>query len=122
MGSHNPDSPWRSRIYLFKKYAYLRGGSTGLSPAKASHERPLGPWQEQEHEDELFATVATKDEVGQALYWAQLAILNPGSNPALYKPGANLTTSQDTEVKFSPNCVRIEVFGALHLSKNRNCY
>ncbi|MCJ1478410.1 hypothetical protein MMC13_007090 [Lambiella insularis] len=109
IGSHDSESAWRCKVYLFRKYAYLGGFKMGTHQAGATEERPLGPWQDQEPEDELFATVATNAEVGEVLHWAQLAILNPGKNPLLYKPGANSFTPQDTQVMFSPNCVRIEI-------------
>jgi len=91
-------------VYLFKKYIF-----EGAIGAKATNKRPLGPWTLQDPEDHHFATVRTKEAVGNVLHWAQLATLNPGKHPDLYKAGTNSNTSDDLQVKFSPNCVRVEV-------------
>ena len=84
-------------------------GKPGSRRTGATSRRPLGPWEKQHPEDQLFAHVAKKEEVGEVIRWAQVAILNPGTSPAKYRPGSNLLTSTSLEVKFSPNCVRVEV-------------
>ncbi|KAJ6161176.1 hypothetical protein N7470_004572 [Penicillium chermesinum] len=59
--------------------------------------------------DDLFVTLTARDKhkVQDAIKWAQLATLNPGSDFNNYKPGKNADTT--TAVKFSPNVVRIDV-------------
>ncbi|KAL4943649.1 hypothetical protein BDV06DRAFT_221004 [Aspergillus oleicola] len=101
--------PWTCRVYLSRKYMY--DGSRKISKPKKSE--PLGPWHEQEQEDELFITVTDKGKVEEVIRWAQLAILNPGSPTANYVPGHNADTdSHHTQVKFSPNIVRLDISAA----------
>ncbi|KAE8160144.1 P-loop containing nucleoside triphosphate hydrolase protein [Aspergillus tamarii] len=94
-----PSQPWVCQIYLSRRYMY--DGSRKLrAPRKA---QPLGPWIEQDQEDEHFITLSDKDQVQEAIKWAQLAILNPGQSSREYIPGKNLSTNTHYQVKFSPN-------------------
>ena len=101
--------PWKCDIYLHKTYMF-DGSNTKM--VGSTRGRPLGPWQSlQVPEDTHFATVneAEKDRVPDILYWAQLATLNPGKSPNLYKIGNRETMDTKLQVKFSPNRVRMEV-------------
>ncbi|GAB1195025.1 hypothetical protein APSETT444_004278 [Aspergillus pseudonomiae] len=71
--------------------------------------QPLGPWIEQDQEDEHFITLSDKDQVQEAIKWAQLAILNPGQSSREYIPGENTGTNTHYQVKFSPNIVRLDI-------------
>ena len=120
--------PWVCEVSLFKRYMYEGSQAkefadvspTAGASAKdvtvrsgATKKRPLGPWVEQHPENFAFATVYTKDEVQDVLYWAQLAILNPGMPFELYMPGRNANTTANMQVKFSPNVVRLDVGAAM---------
>ena len=99
---------WKCDVHLHKQYVYE---GVKFQKIGASRNRPLGPWTEQHAEDEHFATVASKEEVGQILHWAQLATLNPSTAPDLYKPGPNRRVDESLQVKFSPNVVRVRISG-----------
>lgn len=116
--------PWVCEVSLFKKYMYdgvqanesadvsCTSRPTGRAPtlkSGATRNRPLGPWVEQHVETFAFATVYSEEEVQDVLYWAQLAILNPGMPFELYMPGKNANTTANMQVKFSPNVVRLDV-------------
>jgi len=107
--SAHPESQWECKVYLHKKY-FFEGSKS--KPIGVSRNRPLGPWILMEPEDYHFATVMSKNAVGHVLHWAQLATLNPSKSPEYYKPSINHDTPDTPEtlqVKFSPNCVRVEV-------------
>lgn len=126
--SSDTSQPWVCEVSLFKRYKYeglqasdSANGFTNVSPTAwptargtavksgATRNRPLGPWVEQHAENFAFATVYTKAEVQEVLYWAQLAILNPSMPFELYVPGKNSNTTAKMQVKFSPNVVRLDV-------------
>ncbi|KAB8274438.1 P-loop containing nucleoside triphosphate hydrolase protein [Aspergillus minisclerotigenes] len=94
-----PGQPWACQIYLSRRYMY-DGSRKFRTPRKA---QPLGPWIEQDQEDEHFITLSEKDQVQEAIKWAQLAILNPGQSSREYIPGENAGTNTHYQVKFSPN-------------------
>ncbi|KAI9876220.1 MAG: hypothetical protein M1830_007009, partial [Pleopsidium flavum] len=96
---------WVCKVWLHKKYMRI-----DQSPA-GSRARPLGPWAPQEPEDFLFATIHSKEEVGEVLYWAQLATLNPGQPYEKYTPGEHAYTARTFASKFSPNVVRLDISG-----------
>lgn len=98
--------PWTCRVYLSRKYMFDGSGKIG----KLKKSQPLGPWIKTDQEDELFVTITDKSQIAEAIKWAQLAILNPGSSPANYIPGQNMATDPHySEVKFSPNIVRLDI-------------
>lgn len=105
--SHSePGQSWTCRVFLSRKYIF--DASQKMRVTKRT--QPLGPWVEQEPDDELFVTLTDKSHVQEALKWAQLAILNPGRPSADYIPGQNNSTdSQHYQVKFSPNVVRLDI-------------
>ncbi|KAJ5316878.1 hypothetical protein N7508_001386 [Penicillium antarcticum] len=107
------DHPWQCVIHIARRYTYLPdncGRGTQL-PTKA---KPLGPWIESgSNEDEHFKTLVNKSEVREAIWLAQLAVLNPQMNSQELVPGNNrATATQKTAlVKFSPNAVRLDISG-----------
>ena len=118
------NQPWVCEVSLCKRYMYegvqpkepanfspiaRPSARTNSVKSGATKTRPLGPWTEQHPENFTFATVYSKAEVHDVLYWAQLAILNPGMPFELYRPGTNANTAANMQVKFSPNVVRIDV-------------
>ncbi|PYH78166.1 Dynamin family protein [Aspergillus uvarum CBS 121591] len=103
----DPDQPWTCRVYLSRKYFYDTSQRVD-KVSKKSH--PFGPWHVQDQEDELFITLSDRDDVEEAIRWAQLAILNPGRPTAVYIPGQNFDTDENyCQVKFSPNVVRLDI-------------
>ncbi|KAJ5899513.1 hypothetical protein N7495_004257 [Penicillium taxi] len=104
-----PDQNWACSIYLSNKYTH--------DPQKKSRKLSklpdcLGPWVSYGGRDEFpFITLTDKELVQNAIYWAQLAILNPSANHNDYIPGKNAETSTDIEVLFSPNIVRLDISG-----------
>ena len=128
--------PWVCEVSLFKKYIYdgvYTKEFTDVSPTArpigrattvktgATRTRPLGQWVEQHPENFAFATVYTKDEVAEVLYWAQLATLNPHMPFELYMPGRNANTTANMQVKFSPNVVRLDVSDELSKLLSLQC-
>ena len=130
--SSGTNQPWVCEVSLFKRYMYegvqasdTANVLTNVSPTArptargtvvksgVTRNRPLGPWVEQHPENFAFATVYTKAEVQEVLYWAQLAILNPSIPFELYMPGRNANTTTKMQVKFSPNVVRLDVGAAI---------
>lgn len=104
--SHSePGTQWKCQIFLSRRFMF-----DGSQKIKIKKSQPLGPWIEQEQEEEHFITLSDKSHVQDALKWAQLAILNPGRPPGDYIPGQNAgTDSQQYQVKFSPNIVRLDI-------------
>jgi hypothetical protein len=104
--SQDPEQAWICKVFLHKKYTYVPSGAS-TAPSKS---RPFGPWYPLEPPQEMhFATITSKEEVGSALYWAQIATLNPSQHHELYKPTQPNRPSEDLQVKFSPNVVRVDV-------------
>ena len=104
-------------MYLQKRYIYE--GTQGLFPLgksnaaraeRATKNRPFGPWVAQTlPENFLFFKTMKKSEIPEALHLAQLATLNPGSDPTRYLPGATDKAGSFTQVKFSPNVIRLDI-------------
>ncbi|KAL8905302.1 MAG: hypothetical protein Q9207_002735 [Kuettlingeria erythrocarpa] len=110
-----PESSWRCSIYLQKNYLYegsqaAHSFSKNMTKAEgASRGRPLGPWLAQSlPESILFHRTNNKADIPEALRLAQLATLNPRTDPAKFKPG-NGTVDERIQVKFSPNVVRVDI-------------
>lgn len=112
-GSENDNEGWSCKISLHKKYTYEgkkfegRTGK-GAKGGGATRNRPLGPWTAQDGEVFHFATLRSKDGVPHALRLAQLATLNPGSSPEIFRPG-RADPGDKKQVQFSPNVVQLEV-------------
>lgn len=112
---------WRCKVTIHKKFMYMGnlGTSTkvsGKNVAKiegATKARPLGPWMSQEIEDHEFANITTASELPNVLYLAQLAVLNPRNRyeDHAYVPGMEMNITQEPQVKFSPNVVRLDISG-----------
>ena len=100
------NSQWTCKITLITRYHH---DSELLE--RATRTRPLGPWIAQDRADKfLFATLTSKAQVEDALYRAQLAILNIGNAHEEYKLG--LTLPRDNlKLKFSPNVIQLDISG-----------
>jgi GTPase SAR1 family protein len=101
------DEPWKCSISLTNSHIF----STKQGFRKVTKAKPLGPWNPlSEPQDEPFMTIFSKDQVQDAIKRAQLAILNPTTNPAEYLPGSSINIENATTVvKFSPNVVRLDI-------------
>lgn len=109
--SEGPNS-WSCRVILMKKYMYVSEHFQNGKRGGPSKSKPLGPWVEQDPEEELFATLTDVNKVQEALKWAQLATLNPWRSPKEYILGEeNVDMEESTQVKFSPNVVRLDIMG-----------
>ncbi|KAF5864841.1 hypothetical protein ETB97_006380 [Aspergillus alliaceus] len=105
LSESEPGQPWACQIFLSRKYMY--DGSRKFKVTRKS--QPLGPWIVQDQEDEHFVTLSDRNQVQEAIKWAQIAILNPGQPSREYIPGENTGTSTHCQVKFSPNVVRLDI-------------
>ncbi|KAL8720623.1 MAG: hypothetical protein Q9181_007883 [Wetmoreana brouardii] len=111
----NPGTAWRCTIYLQKSYMYqgsqlLPSSGKYVKAQGATHARPLGPWLKHDlPETILFFRTSNKADIPRGLQLAQLAILNPGSDPVKYIPGKNSLIDERMQVKFSPNVVRLDI-------------
>ncbi|KAL8688245.1 MAG: hypothetical protein Q9218_005797 [Villophora microphyllina] len=110
-----PDSQWKCTIYLQKNYIYdgsplpPSGRHGALKGEGATRARPLGPWVAQQlPESYVFFRTYKKAEVPRAIQLAQLATLNPATDPAKYVPG-KICPTEDMQVKFAPNVVRLDI-------------
>ncbi|OJJ45477.1 hypothetical protein ASPZODRAFT_99591 [Penicilliopsis zonata CBS 506.65] len=106
LSESDANQPWTCRIIISRKYMF--DGNRKIKLPKKTH--PLGPWIEQDQEDEPFMTLTQRDQLQEAIKWAQLAILNPSRPQLEYVPGQNQGTDpQYYQVKFSPNIVRLDI-------------
>lgn len=106
-------NPWKCSIFLQKSYMY-DGSQILPSPGKhikaqgATRARPLGPWLAQDLQTTYFFSTNNKADIPRALHLAQLATLNPGSDPANFFPG-KATYDERMQVKFSPNVIKVDI-------------
>ena len=111
-----PGDAWKCKIFLHKTYIYEGHqvsnsfGKTGsIKSEGATRARPLGPWLLQHVPEKLpFYETDRKDDIPQALHLAQLATLNPGSDPNKFRPGRG-STDEQFQVKFSPNVIKVDI-------------
>ncbi|KAJ5292914.1 uncharacterized protein N7443_008867 [Penicillium atrosanguineum] len=109
LSENDPGESWKCTVFLSFRYWY---DANKKIRAMLKKSEPLGPWlQVVDQEDELFITLTDKGKIQDAIWWAQLAILNPGADFHEYVPGKNTLTAQTFEVKFSPNVVRLDISG-----------
>ncbi|KAJ5993750.1 hypothetical protein N7451_009474 [Penicillium sp. IBT 35674x] len=105
-----PDQPWRCCISLVRGSLYDPQKTLRSMLPRTEKTEYLGPWLRRNHlDEEEFVTLTDKTHVQEAIWWAQLAILNPTSDSQEYVPGKNFGTSTAMEVKFSPNIVRLDI-------------
>lgn len=105
-----PDQPWRCSISLVRGSIYDPQKTLKSILPRTEKAEYLGPWLRRNHVDEEeFLTLTDRSQVQNAIWWAQLAILNPTSDSQEYVPGKNSGTSASMEVKFSPNIVRLDI-------------
>lgn len=123
------DTAWRCRISLQQDYAYRPSNNEPITEADVTDQKPFPPWVKQQRVVQEFKMVYNKtDPIDEIVRWAQIAILNHNRNyknyvpkdwnqrtPEEREPGyeAQLLADaeRDTEAKFSPNTVAIEVKG-----------
>ncbi|KAL8657351.1 MAG: hypothetical protein Q9226_002000 [Calogaya cf. arnoldii] len=88
------DSSWQATMFLQTGFMY-----------EGNHK-----WVAQgSPESTLFFTTNKKADIPEALHLAQLATLNPGENLRKYIPGAKRHPGNQTQVKFSPNVIKLNV-------------
>ncbi|KAJ9210527.1 hypothetical protein DTO166G4_7839 [Paecilomyces variotii] len=104
LSESEPDKLWQCRVILSRKYAYTPSGKYMNVPT-----RSLGPWTEKIQEDEVFHVLSDKSLLQRAIKLAQLAILNPGRPSSDFQPEGDLDDGTGSEVKFSPNLVRLDI-------------
>ncbi|KAJ5923270.1 dynamin GTPase [Penicillium verhagenii] len=105
-----PDQFWRCIISLVRGWWYDPQKTLKHMIPKDERSEYLGPWLRRDTQDEEeFVTLTDRSQVQDAIWWAQLAILNPTTDSQEYVPGKNENTSTNIEVKFSPNIVRLDI-------------
>ncbi|KAJ5093903.1 dynamin GTPase [Penicillium angulare] len=105
-----PDQQWKCVISLVHGYHYDPQRMLKNRVPKTEKPDYLGPWLRQGAQDEEeFITLIDRNQVEDAIRWAQLAILNPQSDSQDYVPGKNTGTSTAMDVKFSPNVIRLDM-------------
>lgn len=96
------DVSLRTEFFYDARAAYLPSGKPP----------PFFPWGELEQpETTLFKTVSNKKQLQHVIYKAQLATLNPGTDPLTFvpfEPSTDIGGGQ-YEVEFSPNLVCLEI-------------
>ncbi|KAK2761761.1 hypothetical protein FQN54_001589 [Arachnomyces sp. PD_36] len=110
--SKDSSSSWTCHVLLTRRYVFCPEARMGKISLAATKKKPLGPWIEQDPEEYHFITLTDKNKLADAIKWAQLATLNPGSSHTDFIPGQNSETDENhREVKFSPNVVRLDISG-----------
>ena len=105
-----PDQAWKCCISLVRGSLYDPQKTLRSMLPRTEKTEYLGPWLRRNHlDEEEFITLTDKTQVQEAIWWAQLAILNPTSDSQEYVPGKNFGTATTMEVKFSPNIVRLDI-------------
>lgn len=101
------DGSWRCVVWLCYRYTHCPDKCSKRGPKKNS----MGPWMAEDGQDNIvFAELTDRAEVAKAIWCAQLAILNPTSNPTNFNHH-NADLIHKLEVKFSPNAVRLDISG-----------
>ncbi|KAI8625906.1 dynamin family protein [Xylariaceae sp. FL1651] len=116
IGSSN--AHWSCTVALQQDYDFELKGKIRKSDVTATN--PFPPWVKKSHRDTIiFKTIFDPNEIEEVLRWAQVAILNPESNPELYIPGEG-AVAKDTDLavatrnaaaQFSPNIISLEIKG-----------
>lgn len=109
LSESEPGEGWKCSVYLVHRYSYLPDKRMTSVPKRSES---LGPWKLFGDVDtSLFVSLTDKSKVQDTIKWAQIATLNPGNNYEDYVPGRHARTSEETQVKFSPNVVRLDITG-----------
>ncbi|KAI7204388.1 P-loop containing nucleoside triphosphate hydrolase protein [Hortaea werneckii] len=95
--------PWTCRIFLQPKYRYSPTFKAGRD--KTKYDR----WDEFNGEPFHFATIHDKQSLEETLKRAQLALLNPRTDPAHFQ-SARISWGKN-ELAFSPNLIHIQIDG-----------
>lgn len=109
---------WQCRVSLRRKYAFCPPADGIISLHSVTPDDRFPPWKPV-HETVLdFKTLDCPDEIENTLRWAQVAILNPNKPHKDYIPGSGHATigedafekaAENTEAKFSPNVISLEI-------------
>ncbi|RMY05984.1 hypothetical protein D0867_09845 [Hortaea werneckii] len=97
--------PWTCRILLQPKYRYSPTFKAGRD--KTKYDR----WDDFDGEPFHFATIHHKDSLEEMLRRAQLALLNPHSDPAQFRSTHSSSFRAKNELGFSPNPIHIQING-----------
>ncbi|KAK7564001.1 P-loop containing nucleoside triphosphate hydrolase protein [Phyllosticta citricarpa] len=98
-----PNAQWRCDVSIRHEFAY---DCTPLQPGDGS--LPFYPWHPDETTTMRFKTVFNKNDLREVIRRAQLAILNPRSNPAEYAR-TDILPSEEIQTEFSPNLVCLDI-------------
>ncbi|PKS11333.1 hypothetical protein jhhlp_003095 [Lomentospora prolificans] len=109
---------WQCRVSLRQKYGFFLppDGIVSLDDVTPGDRFP--PWKPMHEKILDFKTLDRPDEIEDTLRWAQLAILNPSKPHEHYIPGSGHATigenafekaAENTEAKFSPNVISLEI-------------
>ncbi|EOD44506.1 putative dynamin family protein [Neofusicoccum parvum UCRNP2] len=104
-----PNARWRCEVSLRQEFWYDGNRASYPAGQKPPH---FYPWDENETpETTHFKTVYNKRELQHVIYQAQLATLNPGSDPMTFVPmqAAAGIGGGHYEVEFSPNLVCLDI-------------
>lgn len=98
---------WTCTVSLHREYKY-----NPHAGRLNSRDRPFGLWDRQYLVTTPFKTIEDNSELEEVLRWAQIAILNDSQDYRQYIPGSpTFANNTDTEAKFSPNVVSVEISG-----------
>ncbi|KAK8177923.1 P-loop containing nucleoside triphosphate hydrolase protein [Phyllosticta citrichinensis] len=94
-----PNAQWRCEVSIRHEFAYAEPGDES---------QPFYPWHHADTTTIRFKTVYNKNELREVIRRAQLAILNPRSNPTEYAR-MDILPSKDIQTDFSPNIVCLDI-------------
>lgn len=112
------DESWRCQVTLQQDYVYRPPNDEPITESDVTEMNPFPPWVKQERVLKEFKMLFDKSApIEEIVRWAQIAILNPNSDYKSFVPDDQRTpedlkeAEEQTEAKFSPNTVAIEVKG-----------
>lgn len=107
---------WTCKVSLQQYYRYENPNGRIIDSRSVTRKNPFPPWVEQTLEVKEFATLTHKDQLEEAIKWAQIALLNHDVDYQLFIPGIGQRAlgnfqreRENTEAKFSPNLIAIEI-------------
>ncbi|KAI0505747.1 dynamin family protein [Xylaria bambusicola] len=109
---------WSCTVALQVDYDFEPKGKIKKSDVTANN--PFPPWVKKSHRDnKIFKTIFDPSEIEDVLRWAQVAILNPGTDHELYIPGEGAIAktedlaeaARNSGAQFSPNIISLEIKG-----------
>ncbi|KAG4028320.1 hypothetical protein MFRU_022g00400 [Monilinia fructicola] len=111
-------STWSCTISLRQKYGY-RPPKTPIRDRDVHKNNQFPPWFEQEQTIKEFAKFTDKTKLGEAMEWAQIALLNHNQDYEQFIPGKGqryLDKNTATVAEVTPNIVKVEITGPNLLS------